>query len=59
VDRWLRERGASGAAAPVRDAARSHLAEERAQAQVRELLSELRGRADVRFVGQLGQRDGA
>jgi hypothetical protein len=59
VDRWLRVRGASGAAAPVRDAARSQLAEERAQAQVRELLSELRGRADVRVVGQLGQRDGA
>jgi hypothetical protein len=59
VDRWLRERGASGAAAPVRDAARTQLAEERAQAQVRELLSELRGRADVRVVGQLGQRDGA
>jgi hypothetical protein len=26
---------------------------------VRELLAELRGRADVRIVGQLGQRDGA
>jgi len=59
VDRWLRERGTSSAAAPVRDAARSQLAEERAQAQVRELLAELRGRADVRIVGQLGQRDGA
>jgi hypothetical protein len=59
VDRWLRERGAAGAAAPIRDAARTQLVEERAQAQVRELLSELRGRADVRIVGQLGRKDGA
>jgi hypothetical protein len=58
VDRWLRERGAAGAAAPVREAARSQLAEERARSQVRELLSELRARADIRIVGQLGEREG-
>lgn len=59
VDRWLRERGAPAAAAPTREAARSQLSEEKAQAQVRELLSELRSRAEIRIVGQLGQRDGA
>jgi hypothetical protein len=59
VDRWLAERGKPGAAAPVRDAARSQLAEDRAKAQVREILQELRGRADIRIVGQLGQRGGA
>lgn len=59
VDRWLAERGAGAAGAPARDAARSQLAEDRARAQVRELLTELRGRADIRIVGQLGQRGGA
>ncbi len=59
VDRWLRERGASGSAAPARDAARSQLVEERARTQVRELLAELRSRADVRIVGQLGERGGS
>jgi hypothetical protein len=58
VDRWLRERGASPAAGPARDAARAQLAEERATSQVRELLSELRGRADIRIVGRLARRDG-
>jgi hypothetical protein len=59
VDRWLADRGAAGASAPARDAARSQLAEDKARAQVREILAELRGRADVRIVGQLGQRGGA
>lgn len=58
VDRWLRERGASPAAGPARDAARAQLAEERATSQVRELLSELRGRADIRVVGRLARREG-
>jgi hypothetical protein len=58
VDRWLAERGAPGAGAPARDAARTQLVEDRARAQVKELLSELRGRADIRIVGRLGQRSG-
>ena len=59
VDRWLEQRAAAGASPPARAAVRSQLAEERATAQVRELLSELRGRAEIRIVGQLGERDGA
>ena len=59
VDRWLADRGAPGAGAPAREAARSQLSEDRAKAQVREILTELRGRADIRIVGQLGRRDGA
>lgn len=58
VDRWLAERGAPAAGSPVRDAARSQLAEDRARVQVRELLSELRGRAEIRIVGHLGGRGG-
>lgn len=56
VDRWLRERGAAGAAVPVRDAARAQLAEEKTAAQVKELLRDLRSRADVRILG--GMRGG-
>jgi hypothetical protein len=59
VDRWLRERGAASAPAATREAARAQLAEERAAAQVRELLSELRARADVRLIGSLREREGA
>lgn len=59
VDRWLAGRGAPGAAAPAREAARSQLAEDRAKAQVREILSELRSRAEIRLVGQLAARGGA
>lgn len=51
VERWLRERGTSEVGPAARDAARSQLVEERARAQVKELLAELRGRADVRIVG--------
>jgi hypothetical protein len=54
VDRWLRERGAAPAG-PARDAARSQLAEEKARAQVKELLEDLRSRADVRIVGLRGE----
>jgi hypothetical protein len=59
VDRWLRERGVPVAGAPVRDEARARLAEERATSQVRELLGELRARAEIRIVGDLGQGGGA
>lgn len=59
VDRWLADRGARGAGAASRDAVRSQLAEDRARAQVKELLSELRGRAEVRIVGHLARRNGA
>jgi hypothetical protein len=53
VDRWLAEHGAPGAAAPVRDAARAEVAAERARVQVRELVAELRARADVRILDPL------
>jgi hypothetical protein len=56
VDGWLRARGAGAAPGAARDAARAQLAEERAAAQVRELLAELRSRADIRIIGSL--RDG-
>jgi len=60
VDRWLRERGAPATAGrPEREAARAQLVEERARAQVKELLAELRGRADVRLVDRAGGRDEA
>jgi hypothetical protein len=50
VDRWLRERGAATASGPAREAARAQLAEERTRAHVKELLAELRARAEVRIV---------
>jgi hypothetical protein len=59
VDRWLRERGAASAPAATREAARAQIAEERATAQVRELLSELRSRADIRILGSLREGEGA
>jgi hypothetical protein len=59
VDRWLRDRGAATAPAAARDAARAQIAEERAIAQVRELLAELRGRADVRVIGSLRDGEGS
>ncbi len=59
VDRWLRERGAASAPSAAREAARAQIAEERATAQVRELLSELRARAEIRIVGALREGDGA
>jgi hypothetical protein len=58
AERWLAERGAPGAGAPAREAARSQLADDRTKAQVREILSELRSRADIRIVGQLAERGG-
>ncbi|HET7826992.1 MAG TPA: hypothetical protein VFK90_16775 [Anaeromyxobacter sp.] len=48
VDVWLREHGSNAAAGPAREAARARLAEERARAQVKDLLGELRGRAEIR-----------
>jgi hypothetical protein len=53
VDAWLRARGAEPAEGPARDAARARLAEERAEAHVKELLAELRARADVRILDPL------
>jgi hypothetical protein len=53
VDRWLAAHGAPGAAAEVRDAARAEIVEERARVQVRELVAELRARADVRVLERL------
>lgn len=59
VDRWLRERGAPSAPPAARAAARAGLVEERAAAQVRELLSELRSRAEIRIIGSLREGEGA
>jgi hypothetical protein len=59
IDRWLRERGVSAAPPAARQAARDHLVEERAAAQVRELLAELRSRADIRIIGSLRDGEGA
>ena len=56
VDRWLGERGVPAAPGAVRDAARSELSERLAAKQVRDLLAELRSRADVRIVGRLGAK---
>jgi hypothetical protein len=50
VDRWLAERGAAGASAPARESARAQLAEERTRAQVKELVADLRTRAEIRIV---------
>jgi hypothetical protein len=58
VDRWLRERGAAAVPTAARDVARAQIAEERATAQVRELLSELRARADIRVIGSLRGGEG-
>lgn len=55
LDRWLAQRGAAGSSGPAREAARAQLEEERARAQVRELVAELRGRADVRILDPLGK----
>ncbi len=54
VDRWLRDHGAAGASAPAREAARAQLADERTQAQVKELIAELRARAEIRIVSPPG-----
>lgn len=53
VDVWLREKGSPQAAGAARDAARAQLAEERARAQVKDLLAELRGRAEIRVLDPL------
>ncbi len=54
VDRWLRERGAASAAGAAREAARAQLVEDRARAHVKELLSELRERAEIRVLVPFG-----
>jgi hypothetical protein len=48
VDGWLQEHGAASGAGPAREAARARLAEERSRAQVKELLGDLRSRAEIR-----------
>lgn len=53
VDRALRARGAETAPGPAREAVRAQLAEERAHAQVKDLLTELRARADLRILDPL------
>jgi len=58
VDRFLLEREAAPGSSAVRDSARARLVEERAAAQVKELLSELRARAGIRILGGLGAGEG-
>ncbi|HSD21004.1 MAG TPA: hypothetical protein VLC54_13250 [Anaeromyxobacter sp.] len=55
LDRWLAQRGAAIATGATREAARAQLEEERARAQVRDLVADLRGRADVRILDPLGK----
>jgi hypothetical protein len=50
VDRFLDAQGASLESREARDAVRTRLAVEKAQAQVKQLLGDLRGRADVRVL---------
>jgi hypothetical protein len=59
VDRWLRDHGGAAAAGAAREAARAQLVEERARAQVRELLSELRSRAEIRVLEPVSPAEGA
>jgi len=50
VDAYLRSRGQLPASPVAREAVRAELEEKRASAQVRDLVAELRGRADVRIL---------
>ncbi len=50
VLRWARERGLSVETAAAREAVRARMGEERVELAVRELVAELRGRADVHVV---------
>lgn len=50
VDAYVRDRGLAAPSPEVRDAIRARLAEERAHAQVQELVRELRGRAEIRVL---------
>jgi hypothetical protein len=50
IDRYLAAHGADGASPAARDAVRAHLAEQKIAAQVKQLVAELRARADVRVV---------
>lgn len=54
VDRLLREREGGPGAPVTREAARTRLVEERAAAQVGELLAELRSRAEIRILRRFG-----
>jgi hypothetical protein len=50
VSRWLAGQGAAAPTAAERDAARARLASERTQGQVKQILAELRSRADIRVL---------
>jgi hypothetical protein len=50
VDAYLESHGAEEASETARDAVRAHLAEEKVTVQVKQLLTDLRARADVRIV---------
>jgi hypothetical protein len=50
VERYLRERGAALEATGAREAVRAHLADEKVAAEVKELVAELRARAEIRIL---------
>ncbi len=50
VSRWLAGQGSAAPTAAERDAARSRLSAERAQGQVKQILADLRSRADIRVL---------
>lgn len=50
VQRYARERGLSASSRAAREAVRARMGEERVEVAVRELMAELRGRADIRVL---------
>jgi hypothetical protein len=50
VDAYLAERGADRTSVAARDAVRAHLVERKVAAQVKQLLADLRGRAEIRVL---------
>jgi hypothetical protein len=59
VSRWLAGRGTVVPTPAEREAARARLASDRAQAQVKQMLSDLRSRADIRVLVPELREDGA
>jgi hypothetical protein len=58
LDAWLAARGARDAGPGVREAARAQLAEEKLAAEVKALVAELRGRAEIRVLDALADGGG-
>jgi hypothetical protein len=58
VDRYIQERGADRESEAARDAVRAHLVEQRVTSQVKQLLADLRARAEVRVLPAPGEDGG-